>query len=153
MVSQLKKAEKNDQSTPSIIKVRWIDGLRFEATDSEGHSILVDAPKQSGGEGSGFSPVQLLLIALGGCTGIDVIHVMKKQRQRISDLEILVSGKRVQEPPRVYSNIHVEYKIKGKNIKEHAVQRAIQLSEDKYCSAGAMLKAKAKITSNYTIPQ
>ncbi len=147
----MKKVEKNYPSKPSLVKVKWIDGLRFVAKDSAGHSIVMDASKQSGGEGSGFSPMQLLLIALGGCTGMDVVHIMRKQRQQVNGLEVLVSGKRVEKPPQVYKNIRVEYKIKGKDIKENAVQRAIQLSEDKYCSVGAMLRAKAKVTSNYAI--
>jgi len=147
----MKEVKKNKHSKPSFIKVKWIDGMRFVATDNVGHSIVMDASKQSGGEGSGFSPMQLLLIALGGCTGMDVVHIMRKQRQQVKDLEILVSGKRVKEPPQVYNNIHVEYKINGEDIKESAVQRAIQLSEDKYCSVGATLRAKAKVTSNHVI--
>lgn len=147
----MKEVKKNKPSKPSFIKVKWIDGMRFVATDNVGHSIVMDASKQSGGESSGFSPMQLLLIALGGCTGMDVVHIMRKQRQQVKDLEILVSGKRVKEPPRVYNNIHVEYKINGEDIKESAVQRAIQLSEDKYCSVGATLRAKAKVTSNHVI--
>jgi len=143
--------EKKEPSAPSVVRVKWIDGLRFVATDSIGHSIVMDASKQVGGEGSGFSPLQLLLAALGGCTGIDIVDIMRKQRQRVEDLEIVVSGERVKEPPRVYSNIHVEYRVKGKDIREKAVQRAIRLSEDKYCSVGAMLKAKAKVTSRYVL--
>nr|NIP67253.1 OsmC family protein [Candidatus Bathyarchaeota archaeon]NIU81457.1 hypothetical protein [Candidatus Bathyarchaeota archaeon]NIV68102.1 hypothetical protein [Candidatus Bathyarchaeota archaeon]NIW16012.1 hypothetical protein [Candidatus Bathyarchaeota archaeon]NIW34613.1 hypothetical protein [Candidatus Bathyarchaeota archaeon] len=88
----MKKVETNKPSKPSLIKVKWIDGMRFVATDSAGHSIVMDASKQSEGEGSGFSPMQLLLAALGGCTGMDVIHIMKKQRQQVNDLEVLVSG-------------------------------------------------------------
>ena len=125
--------------------------MRFIATDNAGHSVVMDPSKQSGGEETGFSPMQLLLIALGGCTGMDVLHIMKKQRQQVSGLEILVSGKRVKEPPQVYDNINVEYKISGTNIKENAIKRAIQLSEIKYCSVGAMLRTKAKVTSNYTV--
>jgi putative redox protein len=147
----MKIVEKKEPSAPSVVRVTWIDGLRFVATDSMGHSIVLDASKQVGGEDSGFSPLQLLLAALGGCTGIDIVDLMRKQRQQVDDLEIIVSGERVEEPPRVYKNIHVEYKIKGKDIKEKAVQRAIQLSEEKYCSVGAMLKAKANVTSNYVI--
>jgi len=147
----MKIVGKKEPSTPSVVKVKWIDGLRFVATDSVGHSIAMDASKQVGGEGSGFSPLQLLLAALGGCTGIDIVDIMRKQRQQVEDLEIVVTGERVKEPPRVYSNIHVEYKVKGKSIKEKAVKRAIQLSEGKYCSVGAMLKAKANVTSSYTI--
>ena len=147
----MKKVEKNNSPTPSSVKVKWIDGLQFVATASAGHSIVMDASKKSGGEGSGFAPMQLLLIALGSCTGMDVVHILRKQRQQADELEILVSGRRVEEPPRVYNDIRIEYKIKGKSIKERAVQRAIQLSEDKYCSVRATLRAKAKVTSNYTL--
>jgi len=147
----MKIVEKKEPSAPSVVRVKWIDGLRFVATDSTGHSIVMDASKQGGGEGSGFSPLQLLLAALGGCTGIDIVDIMRKQRQQMDDLEIVVSGERVEEPPRVYKDIDVKYIVKGKDIKEKAVQRAIRLSEDKYCSVGAMLKAKAKVTSSYTI--
>jgi len=147
----MKIVEKREPSTPSVVRVKWIDGMRFVATDSMGHSIVMDASRQVGGEGSGFSPLQLLLAALGGCTGIDIVDLMRKQRQKVDDLEIVVSGERVEEPPRVYKDIHVEYRVKGKDIKEGAVQRAIRLSEDKYCSVGAMLKAKAKVTSSYII--
>jgi len=147
----MKIVEKKEPSAPSVVRVKWIDGMRFVATDSMGHSLVMDTSKQVGGEGSGFSPLQLLLAALGGCTGIDIVDIMRKQRQSVDDLEIVVSGERVKESPRVYSNIHVEYRVKGKGIKEKAVQRAILLSEDKYCSVGAMLRAKAKVTSSYTI--
>jgi len=147
----MKIVKKKEPSTPSVVRVKWVDGMRFVATDSLGHSIVMDASKQAGGEGSGFTPLQLLLVALGGCTGIDIVDIMRKQRQHVDDLEMLVSGERVKEPPRVYSNIHVEYRVKGKDIKEKAVKRAIRLSEDKYCSVGAMLKAKANVTSNYII--
>ena len=125
--------------------------MRFVATDSTGHSIVMDASKQSGGENSGFSPMQLLLIALGGCTGMDVLHILQKQRQQVNGLEIFVSGNRVKEPPKVYDNIHVEYRISGKKIEENAIKRAIQLSEDKYCSVGATLRTKAEVTSKYTL--
>lgn len=147
----MKKVEKKESSTPSVVKVKWIDGMRFVATDSTGHSIVMDASKQVGGEGSGFSPLQLLLAALGGCTGVDIVDIMRKQRQQVEGLEMVVSGERVKEPPRVYRNIHVEYRVRGKGIKEKAVKRAIGLSEDKYCSVGAMLRAKAKVTSSYIV--
>jgi len=149
----MKTVEKKEPSAPSVVKVKWIDGMRFVATDSMGHSIVMDASKQVGGEGSGFSPLQLLLAALGGCTGIDVVDIMRKQRQRVEGLEIVVSGERVEEPPRVYSKIHVEYRVKGEDVKEKAVKRAIQLSEEKYCSVGAMLKARAEISSSHSVQQ
>lgn len=140
-----------EPSAPSVVKVKWIDGMRFVASDSTGHSIVLDVSKQAGGEGSGFSPLQLLLASLGGCTGVDVVDILRKQRQQVEGLEIVVSGEREKELPRVYGKIHVEYRVKGKGVREKAVKRAIQLSEEKYCSAGAMLRAKADVTSSYSI--
>jgi len=145
--------EEKPESLPILIKVKWIDGLRFVASDDKGHSIVMDVSKEHGGEGSGFGPMQLLLAAFGGCTGIDVVEVLRKQRQKLEGLEITVSGERVSEPPRVYDKVHVEYKLKGKDLQEKAVKRATQLSQDKYCSVGATLKGKAKITYNQTIQQ
>lgn len=136
-----------------MVKVKWVDGLRFVATDTMGHSIVTDSTKASGGEGSGFTPLQLLLAAFGACTGIDVVDILRKQRQQIDDVEIIVSGERVKEPPRLYSGISIEYRVKGKDVSEKAVERAIQLSEEKYCSVGAMLKAKAHVSSSYIIIQ
>jgi putative redox protein len=147
----MERIEEKETLASRVVKVKWIDGMRFVATDSMGHSIVMDASKHVGGEGSGFSPLELLLAALGGCTGIDIVDIMRKQRENVEDLEIVVSGKRAKEPPRVYTRIHVNYRIKGKAIKEKKVQRAIDLSEDKYCSVRAMLHAKTDMTSNYVI--
>jgi putative redox protein len=113
----------------------------------------LDAPKEHGGEGSGFGPMQLLLAALGGCNGIDIIGITHKQRQKPERLEITVSGKRVPEPPRVYEKVNVEYKIRGRHLKEKAVKRAIELSQEKYCSVVATLKTKAHVSFNYEIQQ
>jgi putative redox protein len=88
---------------------------------------------------------------LGGCTGVDIVDILRKQRQNVEGLEIVVSGERVKEFPRVYNKIRVEYKVKGKDVREKAVKRAIQLSEDKYCSVSAMLRAKAEVKSTYSI--
>jgi putative redox protein len=137
----------------SLVKVKWIDGLRFVATASEGHSLVMDSSKQAGGEGAGFRPIELLLVALGGCTGIDVVSILKKQRQKVEGLEMVISGERVENPPRVYGRIQIEYIVYGKDISEKAVKRAIELSEKKYCSVGAMLGAKAELTTSYRIEQ
>ena len=145
--------DEKQQSLPIAVKVKWIDGMRFVANDDKGHSIIMDVSKEHGGEGSGFGPMQLLLVAFGGCTGIDVLEILRKQRQKLEGLEIVVSGERVSEPPRVYDKVHVEYRLKGKDLKEKAVQRAIQLSQGKYCSVGATLKAKATVSYNYEIQQ
>jgi len=125
--------------------------MRFVASDDKGHSIVMDTSKEHGGEGSAFTPMQLLLVALGGCTGMDVVDILLKQRQKLTGFEIVVSGERVTEYPRVYSKVHVEYKLKGENLREKAVNTAIQLSEDKYCSVGATIGETAKISHSHSI--
>jgi putative redox protein len=139
------------KSLPSVVKVKWVDGMRFVAYDAKGHSVTMDSSKEHGGEGSAFSPIQLLLAALGGCTGMDVVGILQKQRQKLTGLEIHVSGERAAEHPRVYSKVHVEYRFTGEDLKEKFVQSAIQLSEDAYCSVGATVKKTAKLSHNYVM--
>ena len=143
--------EEKPQSSSNAVRVKWLDGLRFVANDDNGHSIVMDVSKEHGGEGSAFSPMQLLLVALGGCTGTDVVNILQKQKQKLTGLEIVVSGERVSDYPRVYSKVHVEYKLKGESLKEKAVRTAIQLSEDKYCSVGATIGKTAKMSHSYVM--
>ena len=147
----MKHAVEKPVSLPSVVKVKWLDGLRFVASDDKGHSVAMDASKEHGGEGLAFSPIQLLLVALGGCTGMDVVNILRKQRQKLTGLEIVVSGERVSDHPRVYSKVHVEYKLKGENLKDKALRTAIQLSEDKYCSVGATIGKTAKMSHSYVL--
>jgi len=135
------------------VKVRMIKDFRLEGLDEEGHSVLMDLPKDSGGEGAGFTPMQLLLVALAGCTALDVISIMRKQRQNLSSLEVFAEGDRAEEHPRYYEEIRLRYVLKGRALSEDAVKRAIKLSEEKYCSVGANLKGVSKITTTYTIEQ
>jgi len=145
--------EEKREPLPIAVSVKWIDGLRFVASDEKGHSIVMDVSRGHGGQGSGFGPMQLLLVAFGGCTGVDLVELLGKQRQRLEDLEIKVSGERVRDPPRVYGGVHVEYVLKGENLKDRAVRRAIRLSQEKLCSVGATLRAKAKVSYDYSIQQ
>ena len=138
-------------SPPSIVRVKWLDGMRFVANDDKGHSIVIDSTREGGGEDSAFTPMQLLLVALGGCTGMDVVNILQKQRQKLTDFEIVVSGERVSEHPRVYSRVHVEYKLKGENLRDKAVRTAIQLSEDRYCSVGTTIGKTAKMSRSHSI--
>ncbi len=136
-----------------MVKVVSLAGLRLEGLDEEGHSVIMDAPKASGGEGSGFTPMNLLLIALGGCTTIDVISIMKKQRQDLAKVEVHVDGVRADEHPRYYKEIRLRYVLKGKAISEEASKKAISLSLERYCSAVANLRGVSKITSSYEIQE
>jgi putative redox protein len=144
-------AETKFSSFPSVVRVKWLDGMRFVANDDKGHSVEIDASREHGGEGSAFSPMQLLLVALGSCTGMDVVNILQKQRQKLTGVEIAVSGERVSDHPRVYSKVHVEYKLKGEGLKDKALRTAIQLSEDKYCSVGATIGKTAKMSHSYAI--
>lgn len=132
------------------VKVEWSGDLKFKGTGTSGKSVITDAT-DVGGRPAGVTPMQLLLIALGGCTGIDIVTILKKQRQNLSKLTVNVTGDRRSEPPRYYEKIRVEYVLKGSSLDERKVRRAIQLSEEKYCSVRAMLINKAQITSSYRI--
>ncbi len=136
----------------STVRVDWSGGLKFTATNENDVSTVMDATDLDG-RPAGTTPMQLLLMALGGCTGIDVVTILKKQRQNLTNLTLNVTGQRRSDPPRYYEKIHVEYVLKGSNLDERKVQRAIQLSEEKYCSVSASLKDKTRITSSYRIEQ
>jgi len=102
-------------------------------------------------EGTGLKPSDLLLLGLGGCTGVDVISILEKQRQKVTDLEITITGEQDPEPPWTFRHIEIEYLLRGKGLKEEAVRRAIQLSEEKYCSIGATISGVAEIGSSFQI--
>lgn len=113
----------------------------------------IDTPPSEGGEGKGARPMELLLAGMAGCTGVDIVSILEKARQEVTGFEVVVSGQRTSEFPMVFTDIQVEYLVRGRNISEDAVKRAIDLSETKYCSASAMLGKTAKITSSYKITE
>ncbi len=132
-------------------KVTWQEGMRFEGTASSGHTVILDSSAEHGGQNAGFRPMELLLVGMAGCTAMDVISILRKKRQKVTGFEVRVRGERAEEHPRIYTDIHVEYVVRGEDISPAAVERAIQLSEEKYCSASAMLGKAARITSSYRI--
>jgi putative redox protein len=126
-------------------------GMRFDAESGSGHPVTLDAAEHSGGQNAGFIPLELLLIGLAGCTGMDVISILRKKRLQITDYEVRVEGIRAEEHPMVFVEITVEHVITGHNIPPGAVARAVQLSEDRYCGAGAMLGKVAHLTHTFRI--
>jgi len=134
------------------VRVEWQGGLRFTGVNSDGTSTTIDATDVQG-RPAGVTPMQLLLMGLGGCTGIDIVNILAKQHQNLSALTMSITGERRSEAPRYYESIHVEYVLKVSDLEERKIRRAIQLSEEKYCSVRAMLKDKARITSSYKIAQ
>ena len=133
------------------IVLNWKGNFRFEGKTEKGLSVNFDAPAKYGGEETAPSPMETVLASLAGCTGFDVVSIMKKKRQNISDFNVETEAERREEPPEVFTKIHIKYIVKGKNISKEALEKAIQLSYDKYCSVGAMLKKTAEITTSYEI--
>ena len=125
--------------------------MRFEAQSGSGHSITLDAAEQGGGHDAGFRPMELLLVGLAGCTGMDVISILRKKRQEVTGYEVQVRGVRAEEHPMVFVEITVEHIVTGHSIQPEAVARAIQLSEERYCGAGAMLGKVARLTHTYRL--
>jgi len=136
-----------------LVNVKWEGGMRFLATSEEGHSVTMDAGPEGGGEGLGFHPVELVLVGLGGCTGMDIVWILKRQRQELTGLEMNVTGTRREKDPRYYEAIHVQYTVRGRKLRESAVKRAIELSEQKYCSVRGILRPEVKVTTSYRMEQ
>ena len=120
-------------------RVKWTEDLTFEGTTPEGLSVVLDASPEFGGKGRGPRPAELLLLGLGGCTGMDVISILKKKRAQVESLVMEIDAERANEHPKVFTKIGLTYVVKGKNLKEEDVKRAIELSTEKYCVVGAML--------------
>jgi putative redox protein len=121
-------------------KATWIDNVRFNAVASSGHSIVVDGEKKTGN-----SPMELVLIGLCGCTGYDVASILRKKREPLSSLEVRAEAERAAEPPAVYTEIKLTYRVGGK-VSHKAVEDAVHLSKEKYCSVSAMLQKTAKMS-------
>ena len=131
--------------------VRWVEGMEFQTETGSGHKSVIDAGVKAGGKNHGPSPMELLLVGMAGCTGIDVVDILRKKRLNVTGLEVRVEGTRAETHPMVYTCIDVVYTVRGKDIPPRAVEQAIHLSEEKYCGAGAMLGKTAKINSRYEI--
>ena len=133
-------------------RVRWTGRRQFVATDEAGHSLVMDSKPEYKGEGSGIRPLEVVLHGLAGCTGMDVISILEKKRQDVRGLEILVSAvQREDEFPKIYTQIALEYVVTGYGVKPEAVERAIALSEEKYCSVGGMLGEQVEVTTSFRV--
>jgi putative redox protein len=128
-------------------QVQWIGEQKFVATSPSGHAITIDADRDSN---KAPSPMELLLMALAGCTAVDVVLILEKKRQKLEALNVVCSGERATEPPRVWTQFELLYQFRG-TLEDAAVKRAIELSEQKYCSVSAMLKKTATLTWRYEI--
>ena len=139
------------QGPTTQVEIAWLGGMKFRANDSNGHTVTVDAPEAEGEPYDGMVPGHLLLTSLAACSGIDVVNILKRQRQAITGLSIEVDGSQLPDPPWTWTEIRLAYRVRGAGLKRSAVERAIHLSETKYCSIGATLSGRAEISSTFEI--
>ena len=133
------------------VKMKWGGGLKFEGVSGFGHTIVIDGPKKAGGDESGYKPPELVLFGLAGCTGVDVVKILEKMRQELTGLEIQVTGHQPEEYPKPYNKIEVKYIFRGKNLDKGKIEKAIDLSENKYCMVSLSLMGVANISSSFEI--
>ncbi|MBP1148227.1 MULTISPECIES: OsmC family protein [Methylocaldum] len=132
-------------------RVKWVENALFLAESGSGHTVVMDGPPESGGRNLGVRPMETLLIGMGGCTAFDVVHILRKGRHDVRDCELQLEAERAETDPKVFTRIHVHFVVKGKGLSDAVVNRAVQLSAEKYCSASIMLGKTAQITHDYEI--
>ena len=133
------------------ISVNWVDGLLMVGKSDSGHTITMDGPPESGGENLGVRPMEMLLLGVAGCTMIDVVTTLKKMRQDLSHFETKINAERATDHPKVFTDIHIQFIVKGKDLDSKKVDKAITLSAEKYCSASIMLGETATITHDFEV--
>jgi putative redox protein len=131
--------------------VDLLDGMAFRATTGTGHEVVMDAAPEVGGGDAGPRPMEMLLVGLGGCTGMDVISILRKMHQHVSGYQIRLSGERATEHPKIFIRISVEHVVRGRDLSADAVKHAVELSATRYCSAAAMLNRAARVEETYRV--
>lgn len=134
-------------------KVKWVNGLQFVGETGTGHAVVMDGDKEVGGNNTGMRPMELLLVGLGGCSGMDVASILQKKKQQVTGIDINVKGEKADSYPKKFTEIEMEFIVSGKDLSEEAVKRAVELSMEKYCSVKATLEGTAKISFSYRIVQ
>jgi putative redox protein len=134
-------------------RIKWVEHVSFLGESESGHAVLMDGAPAAGGRNLGPRPMEMLLLGAGGCTSFDVISILKKSRQAVTDCYVEIDADRAEEDPKVFTKIHMHFVVKGKDIKPEIVERAIKLSAEKYCSASIMLGKTAVVTHDFEIVQ
>ncbi len=132
-------------------RVQWLDGRAFVGESGSGHALVMDGSPESGGRNIGVRPMELMLLGLGGCTAFDIVMILERMREKVTGLDIALEGERATEDPKVFTHVKLVYKITGRKLKPANVERAVKLSEEKYCSASAMFGMTAKIEHSFEI--
>ena len=135
------------------VRVKWVEQASFLGETESSHAVLMDGPPTAGGRNLGPRPMEMLLLGTGGCTSFDVVSILMKSRQAVSDCYVELDAERAETDPKVFTRIHMHFVVTGKNINPEAVEKAIKLSAEKYCSASIMLGATAAITHDFEVIQ
>ncbi len=132
-------------------RIKWVEEATFIGESGSGHAVVMDGPPDHGGRNLGVRPMEMLLLGMGGCTAFDVVMILKKSRQPVSDCEVELEAERADREPKVFTRIHVHFIVSGKGLAEKKVATAVQLSAEKYCSASIMLGKAADISHDFEI--
>ena len=132
-------------------RVKWVQDATFLGESGSGHAVVMDGPPDHGGRNLGVRPMEMLLLGMGGCASFDVVLILTRSHQSITDCVAEIEAERAEEDPKVFTAIHLHFIVTGKGLKENRVARAVQLSAEKYCSASIMLAKTATITHDYEI--
>ncbi|HYH17378.1 MAG TPA: OsmC family protein [Azospirillum sp.] len=132
-------------------RVKWVDGMMFVGESGSGHAVVMDAAPDVGGRNLGVRPMEMLLLGMGGCSSIDVVMILKKGRQPITDCVVELEAERAATDPKVFTKIHAHFVVTGRGLDPKKVERAVSLSAEKYCSASVMLGATAAITHDFEV--
>ncbi len=132
-------------------RIKWVQDATFVGESGSGHAVVMDGPPEHGGRNLGVRPMEMLLLGLGGCTAFDVVHILKRLREPVSDCVVELSAERADEEPKVFTRIHVHFIVTGRGLGDKKVARAVTLSAEKYCSASIMLGKTADISHDYEI--
>ena len=132
-------------------RVKWVENAMFLGESGSGHSVIMDGPPDGGGRNMGIRPMEMLLLGMGGCTAYDVVHILKKSRQPVQDCVVEIEAQRADTEPKVFTHIHIHFVITGNGLEDKHVKRAVELTDEKYCSASIMLAKVATVTHDYEI--
>ena len=132
-------------------RVQWLDGRAFVGESGSGHAVVMDGSPESGGRNIGVRPMEMMLLGLGGCTAFDIVMILERMREKVTGLDIALEGERGKEDPKVFTHVRLIYKVTGHRLKPANVERAVNLSAEKYCSATAMFAKSATIEHSFEI--
>lgn len=132
-------------------RIKLVEDVCWVGEAGSGHGLVIDGPPDIGGRNLGLRPMELVLLGVGSCSAMDVVHILRKARQAVADCEVELKGRRADTDPKVFTDIHMHFAVTGADLKEAQVKRAVELSAEKYCSASIMLQQSVKITHSYEL--